>query len=226
MTLRTFFSSGPIIRDSTLRTDAATIAALLEHPETRFIALWQSRCTIDNDRVRLLQRAELGSSWLPERAIYLGTLDEQPVFAVALHETLPDDGPDEDLFADHGALLAMASADDAATLAFAKGMIEWQQRHLYCGRCGTPNQVSDGGFVMTCGNDACGHRSFPRIDPVVIMLVINDDRCLLGRQASWPEQRFSALAGFAEPGESLEDAVRREVAEESGVQVSDVRYLG
>ena len=140
--------------------------------------------------------------------------------------TLPDDGPDAAAFDNHGSLLAMSNADNGAVLAYAKGMIEWQQRHLYCGRCGTRNQAEDGGFVMACPNPECGHRSFPRVDPAVIMLVIDGERCLLGRQARWPAGRFSTLAGFAEPGESLEDAVRREVAEEAGVQVGDVRYLG
>ena len=226
MTLHTFFSAGPVKRDSLLRTDSAALAELLGHPDTRFIALWQSRCMIVNDGPMLLTRAELGSGWRTEFAVHLGTLHDRPLFAVALHDSLPADGPAEDAFANHGSLLAMASADDGAVLAYAKGMIEWQQRHLYCGLCGSPNRAQDGGFVMTCTNPDCDGRSFPRVDPAVIMLVIYGDRALLGRQARWPEKRFSTIAGFVEPGESMEDAVRREVAEETGVLVGDVHYLG
>ncbi len=105
-------------------------------------------------------------------------------------------------------------------------MILWQERHRHCGVCGAPNRASEGGFVMACTRSGCDHKSFPRIDPAVIVLVHRGDRCLLGRQAAWPEGRFSTIAGFVEPGESLEDAVVREVHEETNIQVGDCTYIG
>jgi NAD+ diphosphatase len=106
-------------------------------------------------------------------------------------------------------------------VAYASGLANWARATRYCGLCGLACKPREGGHVRVCGN---GHQHHPRTDPVVIMLVTDGDRALLGRQATWPEGRSSALAGFVEPGESLEAAVAREVQEESGVAVRDVRY--
>ena len=113
-------------------------------------------------------------------------------------------------------------AERLGTIAYATGLANWARATRFCGICGTATVVGEGGHVRVCAN---GHQHHPRTDPVVIMLVVDGDRCLLGRQAAWPAGRYSALAGFVEPGERLEDAVAREVLEESGVVVEDVRYL-
>jgi NAD+ diphosphatase len=105
-------------------------------------------------------------------------------------------------------------------------MVAWQERHRHCGTCGSRNRLLEAGFAMECSDDACRHRSFPRLDPAIIVLVHHEDRCLLGRQASWPEGRFSTIAGFVEPGESLEDALRREVREETNIEAGSCSYLG
>ncbi len=225
MSLRTFFSAGPVDRNPAVRGDTAALAALLEHSATRFIAVWQSRCMIADDAPVLLERSALGAAWNPERAIYLGTLATRHVFAVALDDPAKG-GPDATAFDNHGRLLAMNSEADGALLAYAKGMVEWQQRHLHCGLCGSLNRPESGGFVMACTSSACGHRCFPRVDPAIIVLATRGDACLLGRQTSWPEGRFSTIAGFVEPGESMEDAVRREVAEETDIRIGAVEYLG
>jgi NAD+ diphosphatase len=112
-------------------------------------------------------------------------------------------------------------AAQLGAVAYASGLANWARATRYCGICGLRNRPRDAGHVRVCGN---GHQHHPRTDPVVIMLVTDGDRALLGRQASWPAGRYSALAGFVEPGERLEDAVAREVLEESGVAVRDVRY--
>jgi NAD+ diphosphatase len=104
-------------------------------------------------------------------------------------------------------------------------MVAWQRSHRYCGVCGSPNRALEGGFVMECSDADCGRRSFPRLDPAVIVLVHRGDRCLLGRQTKWPEGRFSTIAGFVEPGENLEDAIRREVREETDIRVGKCEYL-
>jgi NAD+ diphosphatase len=104
-------------------------------------------------------------------------------------------------------------------------MLYWQYRNAYCGFCGSPHRVESAGHRLKCLNPDCGRESFPRIDPSIIVLVTHGDACLLGRNARWPERRFSALAGYVEPGESLEDAVTREVHEESGVRLSSLSYV-
>jgi NAD+ diphosphatase len=111
----------------------------------------------------------------------------------------------------------------AGLVAYAAALVHWHRATRFCGRCGAPTEARDGGHARACAN---GHSHHPRTDPVVIMLVTDGDRALLGRQAGWPAGRYSALAGFVEPGESLERAVAREVREEAGVDVSDVTYLG
>jgi NAD+ diphosphatase len=225
-TLQTFFSGGPVDRSSLLRKDPAALRKAARAPQSRFVALWQSQCLIENGRAVYLQRHELGSGWAEDQLIYLGLRGAEHVFALELPRQLPANGPVEERFANFRRLLGGVSSADAAVLAYAKGMLEWQRRHRHCGVCGAPNTATEGGFVMTCTGDACGQRCFPRVDPAIIVLVVDGDRCLLGHQAGWPDGRYSTVAGFAEPGESLEDAVVREVQEETNIAVGACRYLG
>jgi NAD+ diphosphatase len=120
-------------------------------------------------------------------------------------------------------LLAMMAAEDAAVWGTARSLIEWHNRHRFCSNCGSPTATFRGGWGRRCGG--CEAEHFPRVDPVVIMLAEHRGRVLLGRQPQYPPGRYSALAGFVEPGESLEEAVTRELSEEAGVKVSNVRYL-
>jgi NAD+ diphosphatase len=118
----------------------------------------------------------------------------------------------------------------AALLAYARALTYWHARHRHCGDCGRPTVPADGGHLRVCSDSSCGRRQFPRTDPAVIVLVTHGtpgdrhERCLLGRQQGWPERLFSTIAGFVEPGETLEHAVVREVAEETGVRVRAVHY--
>jgi NAD+ diphosphatase len=116
------------------------------------------------------------------------------------------------------------AADQAGLFAYAKGLAYWQRETRFCTRCGAPLELVSSGHRAQCTNAACRHLHFPRTDAAIIVIVEHEGACLLGRQAGWPPGRYSTLAGFIEPGESLEDAVRREVAEESGVIVGDVYY--
>src|SRR4051794_4447939 len=118
---------------------------------------------------------------------------------------------------------AMSALADANLPAHPTGLPNWHRRHRFCANCGNPTVSAEAGYVRVCPR--CGTQHHPRTDPVVITLVHDDDRVLLGRNANWPENRFSCLAGFVEPGESLEEAVAREVGEEAGITVSDVRYV-
>jgi NAD+ diphosphatase len=123
-------------------------------------------------------------------------------------------------------LAPMLPPDSATLLAYARALGLWRARHRHCGVCGAPNLPARAGHVMRCTRAGCGAEHFPRLDPAIIVLVTSADgeRALLGRQAAWPAGRYSTIAGFVEPGESLEDAVIREVEEETGVRVGDVRY--
>ena len=121
------------------------------------------------------------------------------------------------------AALADMAPGEAATWAAARSVLDWHARHRFCANCGTGTAVFRAGWGRKCPECATEH--FPRTDPVVIMIAEHDGRALLGRQAAWPAGRYSALAGFLEPGESIEEAVAREIAEEAGVRVSGVRYV-
>jgi NAD+ diphosphatase len=123
---------------------------------------------------------------------------------------------------------AIMAPDHAAVLAYAQGIIHWHRRHRFCGVCGSATESREGGHIRVCARATCGAEHFPRTDPAVIMLVSRHDHeaCLLARQARWPRGMYSTLAGFVEPGESLEEAVAREVWEEAGVSVTNIRYRG
>jgi NAD+ diphosphatase len=118
------------------------------------------------------------------------------------------------------------STEERALLFYSRSLTHWQAEQRFCNRCGSPTSSEEAGHVMGCTNPSCAAKHFPRTDPATIMLVHNGDYCLLGRQSSWPEGMYSTLAGFVEPGESLEEAVFREVKEESGVEVQNIQYFG
>lgn len=120
-------------------------------------------------------------------------------------------------------LMQALSPDDLALYGGARSIVDWHARHRFCAACGGATRIAKGGWQRDCGS--CGSQHFPRTDPVTIMLVEYDGKLMLGRGLGWPEGRFSALAGFVEPGESIEEAVAREVFEESGVRVRDVSYI-
>ena len=122
-------------------------------------------------------------------------------------------------------LLPQLPAEQAGLLAYARALLVWRARHRHCGVCGAPTAPRSAGHVMRCTSAECGEEFFPRIDPAIIVLVTAGDHALLGRQKSWPRGRYSALAGFVEPGESLEDAVAREVMEETGVPIQRASYF-
>jgi NAD+ diphosphatase len=233
MALTTFFSGGTIARSAVARDDQAALEQAWHAPDTRFVVMHESRCLVRDGHAQFLSSAELGSGVSAKDGAYLGHVDGGHVFALPLPQ---DAGIDAAAFENFRGLLGDLPAADAALLAYAKGTLEWQLRHRYCGLCGARNEPTGGGFVLVCSN--CEHKCFPRVDPAIIVLVVDGDgdgdgdgdddeeRCLLGRQKFWPDGRYSTIAGFVEPGESLEDAVAREVQEETNVEITEARYLG
>jgi NAD+ diphosphatase len=221
----TFAGSG-IDRRAELRLRPEALAAAYADPATAFVPVRDSLCWLGSDGAVTCRAGELGDC-LPAlpAAIFLGELAGRSLFAAPLAGDAPPDLPTGGVFVGLRDIVARASAADSALLAYARAMAIWQQRHRYCGTCGATNEPREGGFVMACTASDGLHRSFPRLDPAVIVLVHRGDECLLGRQASWPEGRFSTVAGFVEPGETLEDAVAREVREETNVRIGMTRYL-
>jgi len=166
----------------------------------------------------------LGCAGAP--SIFLGLDGDTAVFALDLSGA-GDPAKDELLaslgyFSDARRAAQMVSAKHAAVIAQAKALLDWHQRHGYCPRCGAPTTIMDAGYRRLCGK--CNAEHFPRVDPVVIMLATYDDTCLVGRGRQFPPGMFSALAGFMEPGETIEEAVLRELMEEASLKVSEVTY--
>jgi NAD+ diphosphatase len=222
-------------RAATRRGDSEWIESAIVHEQGQLIAVWRDRNPIDLSH-QAQPRALRHPLELCEHAselVFLGLEGDWPLFA-ADYSHLEAEAVQrlfDTEFADlrrHGPLL---DDRDAALLAYARGMLYWHRNHRFCGRCGSPTLSQKSGHSRKCSNPRCGHANFPRTDPAIIVLVEHprDDggppRCLLGRTPKFPPGVYSTLAGFVEPGESLEQTVRREVFEESGIRVGSVRYL-
>jgi len=222
--------AGPYLdRAAHLRKDEAFVAAALLDPSARFVPIWRTNTLLRRRggewSAELLEPSALPRERWPDASpVMLGHFRGQICFAIEV----PDDAPptlDAELdFKDLRFAGGELPADEAGLLAYARAMVLWRQRHRYCGTCGSANRPTSAGHVMTCSNAACGAEQFPRLDPAIIVLVTDGRHALLGRQASWPAGRYSTIAGFVEPGESLEDAVAREVLEETGVHVLEASY--
>ena len=162
-----------------------------------------------------------------EQFNFLGERNQAAVFALTVAVEVAEELARE--FNAEATDLRIAAADlvaeDAATAAMARALSWWQNHNQFCGACGAPTLFSAGGHRALCSNQACAAQYFPRTDAAMIVLVHHGSRCLLGRKPEWPENRFSTLAGFLEPGETLEDCVRREVFEEAGVRVGACQYV-
>jgi NAD+ diphosphatase len=169
-------------------------------------------------RPALGRPAELGAS--PDDAVLLGLDGERPLFAVDAEALDGGAPPGEPVGLRQ--LAAELSERDAGVVAYAVALLNWHRRHRFCSVCGNASDQVDAGHERRC--PACGSSHFPRTDPVIIVAVSDGERLLLGHQAVWPESRYSVLAGYVEPGETLEQAVRREVLEESQVELGEVRY--
>lgn len=220
------YASGGIDRAAKLREDESWVAERLADPATRIAAVWRSRNLVDmaGEPTPHLQPPNLALLAEAQATALLGLVDGIAHFVIDLshrdEETLGEIGQFEDL----RTVGPLMSHDDGALMAYARGMMHWHLAHLHCGRCGHPTEPRQAGHVRYCTNADCARPVFPRTDPAVIMLIHHGDSVLLGRQTVWAPGMHSVLAGFVEPGESLEDAVAREAFEEAGVEVDDVTY--
>lgn len=224
-------------RRSERRADADWLARRLADPSSQLTAVWRERSLVaeahGDDRgpapgtVPIVEAAGLVDQ--VEEVVFLGEAEGVSYFSIDLSEREdPLAGPlrGAGRFVELRQVGAAMSGRGGNLLAYARAMATWHRRHRFCGQCGAATASRNAGHLRVCTE--CGVEHFPRTDPAVIMLVRSgsgdDESCLLGRQAAWPPGMFSALAGFVEPGESLESAVAREVLEETGIPVDAVRY--
>ena len=236
------FPGSGLDRAAGLRRDTEALARLAADPSSHVVLFWQGRPAFTPDGA--LIRVPPGHKVLryaPETPIFLGREGESHLFAADLSDWVPE-GPQPDataffdateqthpdlppgaVFAELRGRIGGLGARDAELAATARALFMWHRSHRFCARCGVESALRDAGWMRAC--PACGGQHFPRTDPVVIMLVTRGNRALLGRSPGWPEGMYSCLAGFMEPGETLEDAVRREVLEETGIQTGAVRFV-
>jgi NAD+ diphosphatase len=237
-----FYAGGGSDRADRRRSDAAWFDRLRADPKSRLVPVWRSQ--------NLFGTIEAGQAPVPilpsiaaldgikqhlnaSALVLLGLAEETAYFALDLSEI---DDPAEARaafgagefgggeFVDLRRYGPLIGRWEGALLAYARGMLHWHGRHRFCSVCGHPTASVEAGHARRCTNSGCATQHFPRTDPAVIMLVTDGARCLLGRQAAWVPGMHSTLAGFVEPGESLEDAVAREVREETGIRVASIRY--
>jgi NAD+ diphosphatase len=206
------------------RKDDASIESALRDPRSLFVPVWKTRNLVSTTQTEYRAEFLTLSGASRSEAILLGRFGDRTAFAIEIEGEEPPALTPAGEFHDLRLIAGELPPDEAGLLAYARAMLHWRERHRFCGRCGSTTRPQQGGHVLQCVNPACGIQQFPRIDPAVIVLVTDGERALLGRQAAWPPGRYSTIAGFVEPGESLEDAVAREVLEETGVQVDRVDY--
>lgn len=241
----TFGGSG-LDRAAQIRDDATALQAALSDPNARCVVFWRGKPLVIGDTLALIAMdhpvLQAGFGGIINEPVFLGLDDTAPRFARDISDWSPDDldtsalglflDPSEQIhrdfpqghvFAELRRMMNRLNRRDAELAVTAKAVLGWHHSHGFCAKCGQPSDVSHAGWQRTC--PTCGTLHFPRTDPVVIMLITHGHSVLMGRSPGWPVGMYSLLAGFIEPGETLEAAVRREVMEEAGVPVGEVQYL-
>jgi NAD+ diphosphatase len=226
---RANFFSGPYLeRRAEAREDPHWLQAARADPQTRYLIGQRSAQLLQLQPAPALlllgNEAPLVRAASDEDLLLLGWFADKRLVFIDLPPERSVQLPPGTGFEELRPLAPMLSAQEAALLAYARALGIWRARQRHCGVCGAATVPMRAGHVLRCSNPACAQEFFPRLDPAMIVLVSDGERALLGRQASWPARRYSTIAGFVEPGESLEDAVLREVLEETGVTVHNVRY--
>ncbi|WP_421730110.1 NAD(+) diphosphatase [Brevundimonas sp.] len=226
------FAGNPLDRAGDQRNDPDWLAEQAANPDALAMVLWEGRPLLeegpDGPRLAWLSMTH-ARDIVRDRELFLGLWKSAPVFAIEFEGAIdPQDGPVRGLgrFTEMREAAAILSGPEAAMAGTAKSLFDWRRRHGFCAACGQMSDNACGGWKRVC--PACKTEHFPRVDPVTIMLPIYkggpEPLCLLGRQAAWPAGQMSALAGFLEPGETIEEACAREIKEESGLTVTAVRY--
>ena len=219
------FSSATIDRMARTVGDADELDTLANSDRARFLPVYNTKVLVANKAGQLtaaaIEKAEFASRFSCDTPpVYLGCKNDLHYFAAGVKAA--DEGVEK--FADLRQSAALLNDNDAALLGYALAILTWQRNHQHCGACGAPTVPRQGGHVLQCTDRVCALEHYPRTDPAIIVLVEHEDRALFGRKAEWPAHRYSTIAGYVEPGESVEQAVVREVAEETGVEVIESCY--
>ena len=226
------FTQSRLDRAHTLRHQDDTLEATLAHPATRLVPVWRTKNLVNGPRAGpkpVLVPAATAWWRQPAGAVALLGLVDGVAYVAADLSDIDEPKAHPDLaglgaFVDLRTMGQFLTPADAGLLAYARALMWWHQRHRFCGVCGSPTDSREAGHSRICRSRQCGTAHFPRTDPAVIVLVHHGDHCLLARQPGWPAGMHSVLAGFVEPGESLESCVHREVGEETGIALADLRY--
>lgn len=208
------------------REDPDWLRKTIESDHSCFVPVWGDKCLASGEPFHaiLLDRHDVRDHLPGQETVFLGKFRDRPAFAFGIDASAAAPYQNDGEFHDLRYLGSVLPADEANLVAHAGALVLWHRMQKYCGRCGSPSRAESGGNSRICVDPKCATVLFPRVDPAIIVLVRRNDRCLLGRQPSWPEGRYSTIAGFVEPGESLEDSVRREVREEANILVENVEY--
>ncbi|WP_321397145.1 NAD(+) diphosphatase [Emcibacter sp.] len=227
------FAGFPLDPADHLRTDETWIAERLADDNSLFVVFHNQKPLMDVSDKKLPMPGFLDCSQIPEEAlataVFMGLLDKHAVFAVELGNCISEEEATGDTakFIDLRNVAIQLLHEEfsplPALLGKAKSLLDWHTRHGFCAVCGVATEIGNAGYLRQC--PSCKAQHFPRTDPVVIMLVYKDDKMLVGRSPGWPAGNYSALAGFVEPGETLEEACRREVKEETGIEIGKVDYI-
>jgi NAD+ diphosphatase len=217
-----------IDRVSHVREDNVWIQAQLDAGSTRLIAVYQSSVLCHNyvpGRPCFLSHSQVTAA--PESLVFLGQVDGITYFSLSIQTSEAAEqlcSAQQATFQAYAVSAPMLESEYHELLSLACFSSYWHSRNHYCGSCASDTEISSAGHMRVCTSTDCAQRYFPSMDPAIIVLIEHEDRCLLGRQAHWPETMYSTLAGFVEPGETIEAAVAREVNEEAGIQIEDIRY--
>lgn len=230
MTQKLFYAGLALDRMSEKRKDEAWLAGLIADPRSRVAPVWRTRSLVaEGDAAAAVFLSPGDLAQREHNPVLLGVAEGVAYFMTDLSHLDESEVADatgrRGRFVDLRNLGAQIDGQQGALLAYARGLAFWHSRHLFCGMCGAPNAAIEAGHVRHCTNPDCGTDHYPRIDPAVIMLVTSGDKCLLarnGRNVDAP--MYSTLAGYVEPGESLEETVAREVFEEAAIRITDVDY--
>ncbi len=223
-----YFAGNSFNRLAHRRDDTAWLQQQLQDGNVQVLPLWRGKVLITNEnntpRMISINHAEVGMSIGNDQLILLGEFRKQLYFATELSgDTTPNIHATAQ-FHDLRGISGLLHRDEAGMLGYARALLHWHSIHRFCGRCGSINKSIKAGHVLECSNASCKQQTFPRLDPAVIVLITDGERILLGRQARFPPGRYSTIAGFVEWAESIEEAVIREVREETSIIVDEVHY--
>lgn len=224
----TLFSTSLIDRQGPVRTDASGLNALWNNSSSRTLLWHDGQFMLQGCEPRFLDFSRAGDlTESMDDPVYLGQYEQTSYFACRIREI--DESLVEADFVSLRQASRMVNEFHRELMFYAQGILNWLQNHAFCSRCGSDTEVINAGHGRECKNSSCGKTLYPKIDPAVIFSIINnsgpESKILLGRQKSWEKNRYSVVAGFVEPGESLEGAVRREALEETGLKLDRVDYV-